>query len=42
MLAAGVLAGSPEYEVYAGLVEAVALGGQVLEGFDGELGEGLL
>ena len=42
MLALGVLAGSPEYEVYDGLVEAVAWGGQVLEGFDGKLGPGLL
>ena len=37
VLALGVFAGSPEYEVYDGLVEAVAWGGQVLEGFDGEL-----
>ena len=42
MLALGVLAGWPEYEVYDGLVEAVAWGGQVPEGFDGELGAGLL
>ena len=38
VLALGVLAGSPEYEVYDGLVESVAWGGQVLKGFDGELG----
>ena len=38
MLALGVFAGSPEYEVYDGLVEAAAWGGQVPEGFDGELG----
>ena len=37
VLALGVFAGSPEYEVYDGLVEAVAWGGQVPEGFDGEL-----
>ena len=42
VLALGVLAGSPEYEVYDGLVEAVAWGGQVPEGFDGELGAALL
>ena len=42
MLALGVFAGSPEYEVYAGLVEAVAWAGQVPEGFDGELGLVLL
>ena len=42
MLAFGVFAGSPEYEVYDGLVEAVAWGGQVPEGFDGELGPVLL
>ena len=42
VLALGVLAGSPEYEVYDGLVEAVAWGGQVPEGFDGELGPVLL
>ena len=42
VLALGVLAGLPEYEVYDGLVEAVALGGQVPEGFDGELGPVLL
>ena len=37
VLALGVFAGSPEYEVYDGLMEAVAWGGQVPEGFDGEL-----
>ena len=42
VLALGVLAGLPEYEVYDGLLEAVAWGGQVPEGFDGELGPGLL
>ena len=42
LLALGVLAGLPEYEVYAGLVEAVAWGGQVPEGFDGELSPVLL
>ena len=42
VLALGVLAGSPEYEVYDGLVEAVAWDGQVLEGFDSELGSALL
>ena len=42
VLALGVSAGSREYEVYDGLVEAVAWGGQVLEGFDGELGAVLL
>ena len=42
VLALGVLAGSPEYEVYDCLVEAVAWPGQVLEGFDGELGPALL
>ena len=42
MLALGVLTGSPEYEVCDGLVEAVARGGQVPEGFDGELGPALL
>ena len=42
VLALGVLAGSPKYEVYDGLVEAVAWVGQVLEGFDGELGQALL
>ena len=42
VLALGVLAGSQEYEVYDGLVEAVAWGGQVPEGFDGELGPVLL
>ena len=38
----GVFAGSPEYEVYDGLVEVVAWGGQVPEGFDDELGPVLL
>ena len=38
VLALGVFAGSPEYKVYDGLVEAAAWGGQVPEGFDGELG----
>ena len=42
LLALGVLAGSPEYKVYDCLVEAVAWGGQVLEGFDNELGPPLL
>ena len=42
VLALGVFAGSPEYEVYEGLVEAVAWGGQVPEGFDAELGPVLL
>ena len=42
MLALGVFAGSPEYDIYDGLVEAVAWGGQVPEGFDGELGLVLL
>ena len=42
VLALGVFAGSPEYEVYDGLVEAVAWAGQVPEGFDGELGRVLL
>ena len=42
LLALGVFAGSPEYDVYDGLVEAVAWGGQVPEGFDGELGPVLL
>ena len=42
VLALGVFAGSPEYEVYNGLSEAVAWGGQVAEGFDGELGLVLL
>ena len=42
MLAMGVLAGPPEYEVYDGLVEAFAWGGQVAEGFDAELGPVLL
>ena len=37
MLALGLLAGSQVYEVYDGLVEAVALGGQVLKGIDDEL-----
>ena len=37
VLALGVFAGSPEYEVYDGLEESVAWGGQVPEGFDGEL-----
>ena len=41
-LALGVFAGSPEHEVYYGLVEAAAWGGQVPEGFDGELGPALL
>ena len=41
-LAPGVFAGSPEHEVYYGLVEAAAWGGQVPEGFDGELGPVLL
>ena len=36
VLALGVFAGSPEYEVYDGLVEAAASGGQVPEGFDAE------
>ena len=35
VLALGVFAGSQAYEVYDGLVEAAAWGGQVLEGFDG-------
>ena len=39
MLALGVFVGSPEYEVYDGLV---AWGGQVPEGIDGELGPVLL
>ena len=38
VLALGVFAGSPEYEVYDGLVKAAAWGGQVPEGFDAELG----
>ena len=38
VLALGVFAGSPEYEVYDDLVEAAAWGGQVPESFDGELG----
>ena len=42
VLALSVFAGLPEYEVYDGLVEAVAWGGQVPEGFDGELGPVLL
>ena len=42
MLALGLFTGSPEYEVYDALVEAVAWGGQVPEGFDGELGPALL
>ena len=42
MLALGVFAGLPEYEVYDDLMEAVAWGGQVPEGFDGELGPVLL
>ena len=42
VLVLGVLANSPEYEVYDGVVEAVAWGGQVAEGFDGELGSALL
>ena len=42
MLALGVLAGSPEYEIHDGLMEAVAWGGQVPEGFDGKLGPALL
>ena len=42
VLAPGVFAGSPEHEVYDGLVEAAAWGGQVPEGFDGELGPVLL
>ena len=42
MLALGLLAGSPEYEVYDSLVEAVAWGGQVPEAFDAELASALL
>ena len=42
MLALGVLAGSPEYGVHDGLVEAVAWGCKVPEGFDGELSPALL
>ena len=42
VLALGVLAGSPEYEIYDGVMEAVAWGGQVLEDFDGGLGPALL
>ena len=38
VLALGLSAGSPEYEVYDGLVETDAWDGQVLEGFDIELG----
>ena len=41
-LAPGVFAGSSEHEVYYGLVEAAAWGGQDPEGFDGELGPVLL
>ena len=41
MLALGVLARPQEHEVYDGLVEAVAWGGQVPEGFDGEFGPDL-
>ena len=37
MLALGAFAGLPEYEVYEGLVVAVAWDGKVPEGFDGEL-----
>ena len=42
VLALGVLAGLPEYEVYDDLVEAVAWDGHDPEGFDGELGPALL
>ena len=42
MLALGVFAGSPEVEVYDGLLEGFAWGGWVLEGFDGEPGPALL
>ena len=42
VLALGVFVGWPGYEVYDGLVEAVAWGGSVLESFDGELGPALL
>ena len=42
MLALGALAGSPVYEVYDGLVETIAWGGQVSEGFDGVPGPALL
>ena len=42
MLARAVFAGSPEYEDYDGVVEAVAWGGQVPEGFEVELGRVLL
>ena len=42
VLALGVFAGSPEYKVYDGLVEAATWGGQVQEGFDGELGSVVL
>ena len=38
VLALGVFAGSPEYEVYDGLVEAAAWSGQVQEGFEGQRG----
>ena len=38
----GVLAGSPEDEVYDGLVETLPRAGQVPEGLDGELGRALL
>ena len=42
VLALGVFAGSSEYQVYDGLVKAVAWGGEVSEGFESELGPGLL
>ena len=42
VLALSVFGGSPEYEVHNGLMEVVAWGGQVPEGFDGELGPVLL
>ena len=42
VLALGVLAGSPEYNVHDNLPAAVAWGGQVPEGFDVELGPVLL
>ena len=42
VLALGVSAGSPEYEVYSGLLVAVAWGVEVPEGFDGKLGPALL
>ena len=42
MLALGVLTALPEYDVYDGLVEAIAWGGQVPERFDDELGPALL